>query len=252
MCVILIAHRAHSRWNLILAANRDEFHARPTAPVAPWPEHPGLLAGRDLEAGGTWLGVNAAGRVCAVTNLRGAGPAPGPHSRGHLVRDFLAPQAPTLSDYVAALEPRTGDYAGCNLLMADSTTLHWWSPRGQLRLAPGVFGISNAGMDEPAWTKVERLRVAYASLESLDHQPLEDALLSLLSDAESASTEGGRPLEDAIFVRAGAYGTRCSTLVMRDDEGNVILRERRYDATARISGEDRYALDKRHGTWHRG
>ena len=247
MCVLVVAHQQHARWNLIIAANRDEFHHRPAAPAAPWDDYPGLLAGRDLEAGGTWLGVNPAGRISAVTNLRGAGPGAPHHSRGHLVRDFLTTDAPEIHDYVRALNTRASSYAGCNLLLAAEDRLQWWSPRGGRKLDPGIFGISNAAMDEPEWSKVARLRQGCLAISHLDGSPLEQALLALLREDDTAGS--GRPLEDSIFVLGEGYGTRCSSLILRGNDGSVVFLERRFDASGRAVGDSRYELDGRSGTW---
>lgn len=251
MCVLLVAHCQHAQWNLIIAANRDEFHHRPTAPAAPWDDIPGLLAGRDLEAGGTWLGVNPSGRVSAVTNLRGARASSRQYSRGHLVRDFLAPDAPELSDYLQNLNTRAAAYAGCNLLLSTQGALHWWSPRGGQVLKPGIFGISNAGMDEPEWSKVARLREGFQAVSHLDGGRLEQALLRLLreEDPQAENTAGLRPLEDTIFVQGGGYGTRCSSLVLRGSDGQLVFRERRFDADGLVVGESRYEKDRMAAAW---
>lgn len=242
MCVLLVVHRQHPQWNLIIAANRDEFHHRPTAPAAPWNDVPGLLAGRDLEAGGTWLGVNPSGRISAVTNLRGARASSRSHSRGHLVRDFLTPDAPVLPDYLRTLDAHASAYAGCNLLLSAEEALHWWSPRGSQRLSPGIFGISNAALDEPEWSKVTRLREGFHAVSHLDGASLEYALLRLLreEDGETEGAAGQRPLEDTVFVQGGGYGTRCSSLVLRGNDGQIVFLERRFDAAGLSIGESRY------------
>jgi uncharacterized protein with NRDE domain len=251
MCVLLVVHHQHARWNLIIAANRDEFHHRPTAPAAPWDDVPGLLAGRDLEAGGTWLGVNPSGRISAVTNLRGARASSRSHSRGHLVRDFLAPDAPEISDYLRTLDARASTYAGCNLLLSAQDALHWWSPRGAQALSPGIFGVSNAALDEPEWSKVARLRQGFREISHLDGAQLEHALLALLreEEAEADGAAGQRLLEDTIFVQGGGYGTRCSSLVMRGNDGRIVFLERRFDAAGLSVGESRYETNGFAGGW---
>ena len=245
MCILLVAHQYHPVYDLIVAANRDEFHDRPSAPASFWPDHPNLLAGRDLEAGGTWLGVNRLGRFSAVTNLRGGVSQDPGSSRGHLVRDFLLDEAPMPRHYLAELAPRRHRYAGCNLLLAEGTELHWWSPMGERALLPGLHGISNTLLDE-GWPKVERLKQSFHPLREAQGDEMISALLELLRDREVSSPEG-RPepfhpprLEETIFVQTHTYGTRCSTVVLRDrHSGRLNFVERRYDAGAAVSGESR-------------
>ena len=154
MCLIVLAWRQHREYPLLLAANRDEFHRRPAAPADFWPQQPALLAGRDLEAGGTWLGISRSGRFAAVTNIRDPdAQGSAPRSRGELTRDFLAGAAPPAA-YLDAVAARRGDYLGFNLLLGDSEALwylhgggaSWAAPR---RLAPGIHGLSNAALDVP-------------------------------------------------------------------------------------------------------
>lgn len=248
MCILLVAHQYHPVYDLVVAANRDEFHARASAPASFWADHPNLLAGKDLEAGGTWLGVNRLGRFSAVTNLRGGVPQDPSSSRGHLVRDFLIDEAPTPRHYLSELAPRRHRYAGCNLLLAEGPDLHWWSPRGERALPPGLYGISNTPLDED-WPKVERLKQSFLPLREAQDEVLISALLELLRDREVSSPEGGMEpfpparLEETIFVHTHAYGTRCSTVVLRDrSSGRLTFIERRYDAGAVVSGESRLTL----------
>lgn len=154
MCLLVLAFRQLPGEPVLLAANRDEFHDRPAAPAQFWPEAPRLLAGRDLLAGGTWLGLTRHGRFAAVTNYREPPRGTAPRaSRGHLVRDYLLGAA-TAGDYLRALQRRADDYAGFNLLLGDAGQLWWYSNRGgpPQRLAPGVYGLSNALLDTVAET----------------------------------------------------------------------------------------------------
>jgi uncharacterized protein with NRDE domain len=245
MCVLLVAYQSHPDYDLVVAANRDEFYTRPSAPAQYWEDHPTLLAGRDLQAGGTWLGVNAHGHFGAVTNLRGGqAPAEG-YSRGYLVRDFLVAAHPT-EKFLTALTPQAAHYAGCNLMLSDRDKLWWWSNEGSRELAPGVYGISNTLLDH-AWPKVERLKAAFAPLRELRGVALADALLALLRDARAshkpAPLDYSR-LEETIFVHTPAYGTRCTSIVLRErSTGRLHFIERRYDADAEVTGESRYCVN---------
>jgi len=249
MCILLVAHRHHPFYDLVVAANRDEFHARPSAPAGFWEDHPNLLAGRDLEAGGTWLGVNREGRFSAVTNLRGGVARDPTSSRGHLVRDFLLDAAPAGPEFLSALAGQRMRYAGCNLLLAEGDALHWWSPGGARALSPGVHGLSNTPLDED-WPKVERLKRAFLPLSEVQGEALVSALLELLRDREVSSPDGlaqdfhPTRLEETIFVHTRSYGTRCSSIVLRDRRsGRLIFVERRYDANATVVGESRQEFE---------
>lgn len=226
MCLILVAWRAHPDFPLVVAANRDEFFARRSAGADFWPDQPAILAGRDLAAGGTWLGITRGGRFAALTNFRD----PARHradapSRGRLVADFLAGEAAIdayLDDLAAA------DYNGFNLLLGDGERLVAFSNVSRKRhaLAPGVYGLSNALLDTP-WPKVGAGKAALtAALAAL---PDETALWRLLRDptihADAALPVTGVPLEwerllSAAFVRGPDYGTRCSTVVKLGADGN--------------------------------
>lgn len=245
MCLILLAWHAHPRYPLVVAANRDEFRARPAAPAHWWSDEPGLLAGRDLEAGGTWMGVSRSGRFAALTNYRDpTAHRPGAPSRGQLVRDCLAGSADAEAalQAIAAVSAR---YAGFNLFVCDSTTLAIHeSTTGSVRtIAPGVYGLSNHILDTP-WPKVRRAKARFAT--ALEALPDEAAFLALLRDdvpapdAELPSTgvdpEWERWLSPA-FIRAPGYGTRCSTLILFDANGQVQLREWTWDDSGELQGE---------------
>jgi len=165
MCLIAFAWRAHPRSRLIVAANRDEYFGRPAAPAAFWDDHPNVLAGRDLEAGGTWLGVTLDGRFAALTNYRNpADMKTGAPSRGALVSDFLTGRAAP-EDYARQLEKRAMDYNGFSLLVADAQSMFFFSNRGgpATRVAPGVHGLSNHLLDT-SWPKVEKAKAKLAAL----------------------------------------------------------------------------------------
>src|SRR5258707_14448773 len=183
MCLIAFAWRAHPRSRLIVAANRDEYFGRPAAPAAFWDDHPKVLAGRDLEAGGTWLGVTLDGRFAALTNYRNpADMKTGAPSRGALVSDFLTGRT-TPEDYARQLEKRAMDYNGFSLLVADVQSMFFFSNLGGPgpRVAPGVHGLSTHLPDTP-WPKVEK---AKAKLAALFDRPFEsEAAVTLLYDVE--------------------------------------------------------------------
>lgn len=244
MCLILVAWQAHPDFPLVVAANRDEFHARPTAPIAPWADAPQVLAGRDLEAGGTWLGITRSGRFAAVTNVREPGAPQGERSRGRLTAGFLTGDAAP-ADYAAAIE--THAYSGFNLLLADRTSLAYRSNRdgAARRLAPGIYGVSNHLLDTP-WPKLEAARARFR--EALQTLPDESGFFDLLADDEIVPDERlpstGVTLEwerrlSAIFVKSPQYGTRASTLLILRKGGGGVLVERSFDADARMNGENR-------------
>ncbi|MQA89094.1 MAG: hypothetical protein GEU90_02485 [Gemmatimonas sp.] len=255
MCLILFAHQIHPDFPLVLAANRDEFHARPTAAAAPWPEAPWVLGGRDLLAGGTWLAICQAGRWAAVTNFReGASAARGERSRGHLVSDYVT-DASTPADY---LDTALGDedrYAGYNLLVGDGVEVFWTSNRRQgppryRSLPPGIYGVSNHLLDTP-WPKVRRGKAELAKLlrPPPGAGPDPDRLLDLLMDRtlaaeqELPSTGVTAELERALsaaFIQTSDYGTRSSTALLRHRNGTVLFAERQFDSTGRTSGESRF------------
>lgn len=249
MCLLLIAHLVSPRLPLVVAANRDEFYARPTAPAAFWEDAPQLLAGKDLVGGGTWLGVTRSGRFAALTNFRDPGaPRPRGTSRGHLVRDFLLGGF-SAEEYLQQVDGRAEDYAGYNLVAWDAGGLFWYSNvRRQVeRLPQGIYGISNAQLDTP-WPKVVRGQKALAAALAADtldpDQP--EPLFALLADqtvapdAELPNTglpiELERKLAPAFITEPpGApllYGTRASTVVTIDAGGLVQLHERSFHPPA--------------------
>lgn len=237
MCLIFAAWRHHPDYRLVVAANRDETLDRPTAPAQLWEDAPWVVAGRDLRAGGTWLGVAREGRFSALTSHRGREPfAADAPSRGHLVGDFLrAADSPSARAYVQSLTARADDYNGFNLLAADENELVWYSNRAAepRTLAPGVYGLSNDLLDTP-WPKVVRGKAAFA--HHLERGPLDvEALFDLLADRTTAAdpdlpdTGIGLDRERALsplFIRTTDYGTRSSTIVLIDHHGGITLHER--------------------------
>ena len=243
MCLIVFAWRPEHPLPLLLAGNRDEFHARPSLPLGEWPETPGLLAGRDLQAGGTWLGIDAAGRFAALTNIRDPGQAEGARSRGELVSGYLQG---TLSpaDYLRQIQHE--QYSGFNLLLGDRQQLyHFNSHEGEPRRLPaGVYGLSNASLNTP-WPKLQRTREALR--QCLD-RPEPDALLALLADRARAADEElpqtGVTLEverllSSAFIVSPGYGTRASTALVLQADGGWQIIERSFGPDGEPVGEVR-------------
>jgi uncharacterized protein with NRDE domain len=253
MCLILIAHHAHPRYRLVVASNRDEFFQRPTAGADYWQDAPHVLAGRDNEKGGTWMGIARDGRWAAITNFRdGERPAPGARSRGELVANYLRAPAIAPQAYVSSTWDIAALFPGFNLLVGDLDELHYVSNKDEapLMLAAGVYGLSNGLLDAP-WPKVERgklaLREGLGRFAAPDR--LIDTLLDALSDRTLAAdhmlpdTGVGRDWEkqlSAAFIRAPGYGTRASTVLLADHDGEVHLRERSFAESGALIEERRF------------
>ncbi|PKB24967.1 uncharacterized protein with NRDE domain [Novosphingobium kunmingense] len=225
MCVAAIAWAADPRWKVVAIGNRDEFHARPTAPLAAWDDAP-LVAGRDLQAGGTWLGVSA-GRFGLVTNLRVPGyPRAELSSRGALVSDWLRGREP---GGIEGMNP-------FNLWLAERDSLRFVTnhPAAQtVSLSTGIHGLSNGARGD-RWFKIARLEAALEDWLASDAAP--EALFAALADPTPQSADP----EDAfssVFIRNETYGTRCSTVVLVDADGRGTIVERRFDALGRETGE---------------
>ena len=234
MCLIVFAWRPGHAQPLIVAANRDEFYARPSLPLAQWPEAPHVHAGRDLEAGGTWLGVGAHGRFAALTNIRDPHQPPARKSRGELVARFLTGDL-SIDDYLADVVGRSLEYAGFNLLVGNSNELWHFNARETeaVMLPPGVYGLSNAGLDTP-WPKLLKAR---AALEEVLDDPQPQALLALLNDPQTApfaelpDTGVGLATEtllSSVFIASPTYGTRASTALIVQADGTRWMVERSF------------------------
>jgi len=220
MCLILVGWRTHRNFPLVVAANRDEYHARPASRAAFWPDHPGILAGRDLQARGTWLGVARNGRFASVTNYRGGHDPSAAESRGSLVSQFLA-DGISPEKYIEDTKP--GGYSGFNLLLADRDELWWLSNRdgGSKRLDPGTYALGNLLLDTPEVLDV-RARFAAAPVAI-------EPLFSLLATAK---------------IVAPAYGTRCATVALADNAGRMQFAERSFDASGADGSTLRYEFDR--------
>ncbi|WOJ97555.1 NRDE family protein [Congregibacter brevis] len=261
MCLIVFAWQKHPRLPLLLAANRDEFHERPAAPAAYWNDTPQVLAGRDLQAGGTWLGISRSGRFAAITNVRdpAAHARSAPRSRGELTHDFLAGTT-TPSDYLLSVANRMNEYQGFNLLVGDRESL--WYLNGSaaeksqpMALAPGIYGLSNAALDVP-WPKVNlaRNRLLSALDDSTGERkaPGHSELRSCLADRSLADQHaldeenlGGdmaRQLS-AQFIVTPHYGTRCCTTLRSHLTGELEFEEQRFDSAGNLAGTEAFKLD---------
>jgi len=244
MCVLAFAWRSHPRWQLVIAGNRDELHTRPALPLARWDQPSHLLAGRDLQSGGAWLGVSEQGRFAAVTNLRGFGaPEPGRASRGVLVRDLLSGEGRYADPYHADLS----DFNPFNLIVADPERAWFLSNRPdtvRTLLAHGIYGLSNGTLDEP-WPKTMRLKeMVLEWLFRTSPDPavlLEDLREERMPDVGVRSAPPSdvpqEPPLSPIFIRSSVYGTRCSTVVAIDDQGQGLILERRYTSAGDRAGD---------------
>lgn len=246
MCVIAFACNVHPRWRLLLIGNRDEMHARPSAPLQHWPGAPGLIAGRDLEAGGTWMGVRAPGRACVVTNVRDPDAPRERASRGWLVADFLQGHD-SAAAHAAALRATAARYRPFNLLLFDAGAACFVSNDPDVRartIAAGVHGLSNGDLDAP-WPKVKR---AVAALEDWmgagadDFAPLFEAFTGETPAPDEALPDTGVGIEmerllSPVFVRGGRYGTRATTLIALSRDRGGLIEEHRFGPDGAALGQ---------------
>lgn len=252
MCLILMAHRADPRYPLVVAANRDEFFSRPTAPAEYWLDARHVLAGRDLEKNGTWMGVTTDGRWAAVTNFRdGTSAESGTRSRGGLVASYLR-HSGSAQDHVTSVMSEASEHHGFNLLVGDRAGVHYLSNRepGSMMLASGIYGLSNHLLDSP-WPKVERGKrvLREALVEATKPDRLIEKLLAALADRSFADdrtlpdTGIGKDWEkllSATFISAPGYGTRVSTVLLMDQDGEVHFRERTFSESGQMNEDRRY------------
>lgn len=249
MCLVVIAWQQHAEYPVIFAGNRDEFHVRPTQDAHWWPDQPDILAGRDQQAGGTWFGLHRNGRFATITNFRDAvPPSPRHRSRGHLVTEFLSGN----TGAVEYLESIDGDlYAGFNLLVSDDETLAYFSNRcdGVQVLPPGIYGLSNALLDSP-WHKVVRSKHVLQQLVT-DNNVNETTVMRLLDDRTKAPVDeietehlpfSTAHAISAPFIVLPDYGTRSSSVALRNARQEWLISERRFDPAGRPTGESSFTV----------
>jgi uncharacterized protein with NRDE domain len=250
MCLVLVALDSHPEYSLVLAANRDEFYDRPTAPAGFWSEALGVLGGRDLKAGGTWLGIDRRGRVAAVTNYRqGQRESVAPRSRGHLVSEFLTGETEA-AEYMDRVSRGAELYNGFNLLAGDANGMFYYSNRGgpTRLLEPAIYGLSNHLLDT-AWPKVTATKTAFDALLKSRAPDLTANLFTLLANRALAgdeqlpstgvSQEWERLLSSA-FIASDHYGTRSTTVVLMGRDGRATFVERSFGPGGAPGGEVRF------------
>jgi len=275
MCLILFAWQTHPRYPLVVAANRDEFHDRPTTAAGFWEDTPAILAGRDLQAGGTWLGINRNGRFAAISNYREPlfKASKLEYSRGHLVRDFLLDNSAPGS-HAEKLQTQGARYRGFNLLLGNPEAISYVSNRTEkpINVTPGSHGLSNHLLDtdwpkvhngrtrldavlkeehiDPDWPKVYNGRTRLDTVLKNEHIDPE-ALLELLADKSTASrtrlsTEElqsePEKVTRMIFINSPVYGTRSSTVLLLDRDGEITFVERQFDANGKPAGTQSHKL----------
>ncbi len=249
MCLVVFAWQAHSKYRLIVAGNRDESHRRPTQDAHWWPDNESILAGRDLQAGGTWLAVGKSGRFATVTNFReGQIRKAVLKSRGGLVTGFVG-DSPSTREYESSIN--NDEYAGFSLLLSDGESMSYLSNRDDLgtRLDPGIYGLSNASLDTP-WSKVVRAKAGLKSL--IDNDGVnETELIRLLADRTPVAVDDvvddNLPFEiaralSAPFIVAPEYGTRSSSTVLWSRDNIIDFYERRFDSCGKRTGESRFSF----------
>ena len=248
MCLILFGFKVSRQYPFILAANRDEFYARPTARMHFWQNNPAILAGKDLEQGGTWLGVHKDGTFAALTNYRD--PAcikPDAPSRGEIIIDFLESQKQAVTHF-NDLKKKAGSYNGFNLLFGTRDDIFWYSNlKNKIeKISPGIHGLSNRFLDTP-WPKVESGKKALKKILGASITP--QALFSILADQsapdDSLLPHTGVELEwerilSPLFIRSDIYGTRSSTVILMDQNGGIDVTERTYDPENNLKFSDRH------------
>lgn len=252
MCLVLFAYNCHPKYQLVVAANRDEFYERPALPAGFWPDDPSILAGRDLREGGTWMGITTSGRFAVLTNYRDPSRFKADRkSRGHLVQNYLSSQL-NPSAYIESLGDISTDYNGFNLLFGSIQRLFYYSNHeGDIRpIEAGIHGLSNALLDDP-WPKVAKGRQALEQVLQKSSIVAEDLFSMMASqerpdDQDLPQTGVGLEMErmlGPVFVTSSNYGTRVTTLLLVDRHNRTEFFERSFVPTeCRMSGEVHYDL----------
>lgn len=252
MCILFIAVNQHPKYPLIIAANRDEFHQRPTQASHFWERHPNMLAGKDLSAGGTWMGINKAGRIAALTNIR----APGKErenaiSRGELVANYLT-QGQSSEEYLLQLQNTHENYNGYNLLFGSLDNLQVYNSfeNTSYGLINGVYGLSNASLNSP-WPKLDAGRKALADYcrqsGELHYQHLFELLMNDVAANDEDLPKTGVPIDwerklSSIFITSAEYGTRSSTVLLVDTNRQCLWEERTFDPEANLLEQKEFSF----------
>ncbi len=253
MCLAVIAYQIHQDWPIVIVANRDEFHDRPSTAMHVWDGEPRLLAGRDLQAGGTWLGLNQRGNIALLTNVREPGRfSTDARSRGKLVESFLMGPEKAI-DFAEHVKKSRVSYNGFNLLVMDKDSGLVISNRPALhsiRLEPGIHGLSNASLNTP-WPKLTRTTEAIRGLFDAFTLPNAEQLIQVMQDdappdddlipPTGLSRERERLLASP-FIRSPDYGTRCTTTLMRHRSGMTLVQELRYQPDGLPFEQSRWML----------
>lgn len=236
MCLIAMALEHHPRYPLVVVANRDEHHLRPTSHAHWWPGHANILAGKDLQAGGTWMGINAQARWAAITNYREGVSTPAPRTRGELPIHYLAGGG-SPREYLDEIIPRVGEYGGFSLLLGKGSQVYYFSNRssGVKKVAPGIHTLGNHLLDTP-WPKAELARLKLSQALRMPELQVEDLLEVLASDIpfedhELPVTGVGIALERVLsppFIKGEEYGTRCTSVLLYDRNGTVTFAEQSF------------------------
>ncbi len=245
MCLILLSYEMHPKYRMVLAANRDEYYDRPTAPVAFHDDSPDILGGQDLKHQGMWLGITRLGRFAAITNYRDPGPnihnAP---SRGYLVRDFLTGKA-SPNNYLEHVKSIGHQYNGYNLLVGDGSELYYYSNRGNdiKRLKPGMYGLSNHLIDTP-WPKISKGKSDLENLLNGKEKINPEDIFNILRDGacppDRMLPDTGVGLDwerilSPLFITSEFYGTRSSSIIFMERRGEVTFMERTFIPDSGVS-----------------
>jgi uncharacterized protein with NRDE domain len=239
MCLLYIANNVHKEYKFILAANRDEFYDRPSLSAHFWENHPDLLAGKDLKAGGTWLGITKSGRLAAITNYRDMkNIKPNAPSRGSLTTDFLVGSS-SPEEYYSSVEKEAQLYNGFNLIFGNAADndLYYFSNQSNefKKLDAGTYGLSNCLLDTP-WPKVEKVKARFSDLineEAFNEEKAFDILYDMETAEDSLLPDTGvgpelEKLLSSVFIKFQGYGTRCSTLILIDRQNKATFTEKTY------------------------
>lgn len=237
MCLIIFSWKAHTKYPLVISANRDEFYQRPTSLANTWQDDPALIAGKDLEANGTWMGLSKKGRWSALTNYRSPSEVKkNTPSRGALVKDFLS-NGVSPKQYLENIKEEGLDYNGFNLLVGTENELWYYSniEKEVKEIKPGVYGLSNHLLDT-SWPKVELGKKKLKSILKQNSISKEDLFLMMqdtsipedeLLPATGVGIEWERLLS-SMFIESDSYGTRCSTALIMDNKGGYDFAEKSY------------------------